>query len=82
MNDAAVSGPAGASTRQPLSRWTLFAFALPAAPVAAMGLPLAVHLPPFYAGTMGLGLTLVGTIFMFARLWDMITDPVLGIVSD
>ena len=82
MNDAAVSGPAGASARQPLSRWTLFAFALPAAPVAAMGLPLAVHLPPFYAGTMGLGLTLVGTIFMFARLWDMITDPVLGIVSD
>ncbi|MBX3496513.1 MAG: MFS transporter [Parvibaculum sp.] len=68
--------------RQPLSRWTLFAFALPAAPISAMGLPLAVHLPPYYAGSLGLGLTVVGTIFMFARFWDVFTDPVLGIVSD
>jgi len=66
----------------PLSRWTLFVFALPAAPISAMGLPLVVHLPPFYAGTLGLGLTVVGTIFMLARFWDVFTDPVLGILSD
>lgn len=66
----------------PLSRWTLLAFALPAAPISAMGLPLVVHLPPFYAGTLGLGLTVVGSIFMLARFWDVFTDPVLGILSD
>lgn len=66
----------------PLSRWTLLAFALPAAPISAMGLPLVVHLPPFYAGTMGLGLTVVGSIFMLARFWDVFTDPVLGVLSD
>lgn len=66
----------------PLSRWTLLAFAFPAAPISAMGLPLVVHLPPFYAGTLGLGLTVVGSIFMLARFWDVFTDPVLGIVSD
>ncbi|MDO8289049.1 MAG: MFS transporter [Parvibaculum sp.] len=66
----------------PLSRWTLFAFALPAAPISAMGLPLVVHLPPFYAGTLGLGLTVVGAIFMLARFWDVFTDPVLGVLSD
>ncbi|MFZ3033634.1 MAG: MFS transporter [Parvibaculum sp.] len=66
----------------PLSRWTLLAFAFPAAPISAMGLPLVVHLPPFYAGTLGLGLTVVGSIFMLARFWDVFTDPVLGILSD
>ena len=38
-----------------LSLRTLFAFALPAAPIAAMGLPLAVYLPPFYRDYMGFG---------------------------
>jgi Na+/melibiose symporter-like transporter len=66
----------------PISRWTLLAFAFPAAPISAMGLPLVVHLPPFYAGTLGLGLTVVGSIFMLARFWDVFTDPVLGVVSD
>ncbi|MBA4209862.1 MAG: MFS transporter [Parvibaculum sp.] len=82
MSDAAVSGPAAREASRPLSRWTLLAFALPAAPISAMGLPLVVHLPPFYAGTLGLGLTIVGTIFMLARFWDVFTDPVLGILSD
>jgi Na+/melibiose symporter-like transporter len=71
-----------AAREAPLSRWTLLAFALPAAPISAMGLPLVVHLPPFYAGTLGLGLTVVGSIFMLARFWDVFTDPVLGILSD
>ena len=82
MSDAAATGPAAREAHRPLSRWTLLAFALPAAPISAMGLPLVVHLPPFYAGSLGLGLTVVGTIFMLARFWDVFTDPVLGIISD
>jgi Na+/melibiose symporter-like transporter len=60
----------------------LLAFAGPAAPISALGLPIAVYLPPFYAGDLGLGLALVGTIFMLTRFWDVVTDPVLGILSD
>ncbi|MBO6679943.1 MFS transporter [Parvibaculum sp.] len=82
MPNAAASGQASHDASRPLSRWTLFAFALPAAPISAMGLPLVVHLPPFYAGTLGLGLVTVGAIFMLARFWDVFTDPVLGILSD
>ncbi|GMV62742.1 MAG: hypothetical protein AMXMBFR74_19100 [Parvibaculum sp.] len=66
----------------PVSRWKLFSFAVPAVPISAMGLPLVVHLPPFYASTFGIGLTTVGAIFMLARFWDVFTDPVLGILSD
>jgi Na+/melibiose symporter-like transporter len=60
----------------------LIAFAGPSIPIAALGLPLAVYLPPFYAGPMGLGLATVGTVFMLARIWDVLIDPVLGILSD
>lgn len=65
-----------------VSKGRMFAFALPAAPIAAMGLPLAVHLPPFYASSMGLGLSMVGAIFLLARFWDVFTDPLLGMLSD
>lgn len=66
----------------PLSRGTLFAFSLPAVPIAAMGLPLAVHIPPFYAKVIGLELATVGLLFMVLRFWDVFTDPVLGVLSD
>ena len=65
-----------------LSFWRLSAYSSPAIPIAALGLPLAVYLPAFYAGPMGLGLGAVGTIFMLARFWDVITDPIMGVLSD
>jgi GPH family glycoside/pentoside/hexuronide:cation symporter len=65
-----------------LKRWTIAAFALPSIPIAALGLPITVYLPPFYAQDVGLSLGIVGMIFMVTRFWDIFTDPVLGIVSD
>ncbi len=69
-------------TDTPLSRWRVAMFALPSIPISALGLPIVVYLPPFYAEEMGLSLTLVGTIFMIARFWDIFTDPILGVLSD
>jgi Na+/melibiose symporter-like transporter len=69
-------------TSERLARRSLFAYSLPAAPIAALGLPLAVYLPHFYAGYMGFGLIAVGQIFLILRLWDVFVDPVLGVVSD
>lgn len=64
------------------STWRLFLYSLPSITLAALGLPLAVHLPNFYAKAMGLGLTTVGAAFFLARMWDVIVDPLLGQVSD
>lgn len=65
-----------------LSRLTLAAYAAPALPGAMLLLPLYVHLPVLYADALGLGLTLVGSLLFIARLWDMVTDPLIGIWSD
>jgi GPH family glycoside/pentoside/hexuronide:cation symporter len=74
--------PVSIKRSPPLSRSTLAAFAAPAAPTASLGLPLLVYLPPFYANEMGLGLGVVGTVFMLTRFWDVFTDPVLGVLSE
>ena len=55
----------------------LTAYAGLAVPLAALGLPLVVYLPPFYACPVGLGVCTVGIIFMIARFWDIFTDPIM-----
>lgn len=62
--------------------WQLAIFASLAAPLAAAGTPLAIYLPAYYANEAGLGLSLVGAIFMIGRLWDAFTDPLVGTLSD
>ncbi len=51
-------------------------------PVAALGLPLVVYLPPHYAGTLGLPLATVGFIFAVVRLVDIPLDPLIGALMD
>lgn len=60
----------------------LLAYALPGLPLAALTLPLYIYLPSFYAEDLGLGFALVGGLLLAARLWDMITDPLVGALSD
>lgn len=63
-------------------RFSLLALIAPAFPLAVVSIPMQVYLPAFYADDMGIGLTAVGTAFLIARLWDIITDPVIGFLSD
>ena len=53
-----------------------------ALPIGAMAMPIAIYLPPLYSGSLGLGLATVGLIFTLARVWDLVTDPIMGIVID
>jgi GPH family glycoside/pentoside/hexuronide:cation symporter len=57
-------------------------YGLPALPLAALGLPLYIYLPTFYADQLGLGLALVGTILLVSRITDVISDPLIGFLSD
>jgi Na+/melibiose symporter-like transporter len=74
-----------ASAPQPsdrLGRAVLLAYGLPGLPLAALLLPLYVTLPAFYAVDLGLGFFTVGVVLLLARLWDVVTDPVIGSLSD
>src|ERR1700722_17624755 len=66
-----------------LSAFHLLAYVLPAVPLAALGMPIVVHLPQFYASReMGLTLATTGAIFFAMRLLDLLIDPAMGYWSD
>ncbi len=61
---------------------TLFGYGALAFPLAGCFLCLQVFLPTFYAASMGMSLSTVGIILMIARFGDLLTDPVIGYLSD
>src|SRR5277367_3300942 len=66
-----------------LSLFHLFAYVFPAVPLAALGMPIVVHLPQFYASReMGLSLGATGAVFMLMRILDVFIDPMMGYWSD
>ncbi|MGH6870342.1 MAG: MFS transporter [Rhizomicrobium sp.] len=66
--------------RVSLSR--ILTYALPSFALAAVGMPLVVHLPQFYASKqIGLGLA-AGSVFGLMRLLDVFVDPTAGYISD
>ncbi len=65
-----------------LTKSALFYYGLSDLPVMLTIIPMAIWLSRFYTGDMGLSLTAVANILLFARLFDVITDPIMGYVSD
>jgi len=62
--------------------WRLALYALPALPLALPTIPVAVLLPAHYAQTLGLGLGATALALTSARLLDVLTDPLVGALSD
>ena len=67
---------------KPRSKLTLSAFVGPCLPLAAIGLPLAVVLPNFYATYVGLPIGVTGFAFVAVRLLDIGVDPFIGWAMD
>lgn len=86
MAELAEAGAADqtGTERKPLSTFVLASYGAPAVPLALVGLPMAVYLPPLYSDSDGFGLSLVmvGLIITLSRFTDVITDPIIGFVSD
>ena len=60
----------------------LLAYSGPAVPLSMMMLMLIVYIPPFYALELGMDMGAIGFIFLLARAWDALIDPVIGNFSD
>jgi Na+/melibiose symporter-like transporter len=65
-----------------LSRGQLITYGFPALSLTALGLPVYVTLPTFYADTIGLGLEATGAALLTARLADALVDPIVGRMCD
>lgn len=79
--------PSDLPSHNNLSVFRLLAFSSPAVAVAMLWVPIGTYLPAYYAteyateaGSMSL--YWVGVVFMLVRLWDGITDPLIGRLSD
>lgn len=66
----------------PLSKTTLGMYGLMGSPLALVGYPIAIWLPAFYASEIGVSLAAVATMLLIAKLSDVVTDPLVGMVSD
>ncbi len=67
------------TTHQPAAG---LAYGLLGLPLAFVALPLYVHLPNVYASSYGMPLATLGLVLLLARLFDALTDPWLGQLSD
>ncbi|MFQ6004827.1 MAG: MFS transporter [Woeseia sp.] len=64
------------------SKLSMAGFAFPAMPLAAFLQSLYFFLTPLYAVEMGLGTAAVGGVFITAKMFDVVTDPLFGALSD
>ncbi len=65
-----------------ITKTHLLIFALPAMVSAIMHGPIAGIIPSLYATDFGLDLAVIGTVLLVARMFDAVTDPLIGYLSD
>jgi glycoside/pentoside/hexuronide:cation symporter, GPH family len=65
-----------------LNRATVARFATAATPMAVMGLPFTVYLPPYVAEGGTIGVAWVGVLFTLTIFWDGLVDPIIGMIID
>ncbi len=65
-----------------LSNRALFGYGISAAPVIYSYVLILIMYMKYAAVELGASTAVVGTIFLVAKLWDAITDPMVGSLSD
>ncbi len=65
-----------------MRRLTLLLYACPAFVIALPTIPVYVALPTLYGVELGLGLAKTGLILLCGRLFDTVSDPLIGYLSD
>ena len=80
MSQTDKGAPASPGARLPFG--ILAAFSMATIPVGALTTPLLVHLPPHYAGLLGIPLAAVGGIFFIVKVMAIFFDPAVGLFMD
>lgn len=66
----------------PLSRKTLFLYGLADMPIQMAAVPVAAFIPNYYGADLGVSLAAIATVLLLARVFDAVTDPLMGWLSD
>lgn len=65
-----------------IRRKTAIYYSASVGPIAIMGLPLSIYLPPYISEGGVLAVALVGLMFSISTLWDGVVDPLIGTLID
>lgn len=65
-----------------MTRKSLFAYSLTELPISMSLFPVIVFVPKFYTSDMGVSLVLAANLILAVRLFDVVTDPLVGYLSD
>lgn len=74
------SSSEGASAKLP--KKTLFFYGLSEMPIQIAQVPVTAYVLNFYVQDLGLSAALVGAAYLISRLFDVVTDPLVGYLSD
>lgn len=80
MTAPAVRDPGRPDRRLPRS--AILIYALPSSTMAVVMISVAMYLPNFYTDELGVAAGLLSWVFLAGRIWDAVTDPLMGYVSD
>ncbi|MCJ8502875.1 MFS transporter [Desulfatitalea alkaliphila] len=58
------------------------AYASPAFALAVVGIPVYVYMPKLYTDVVGVDIAVLGALLFGVRLFDAVTDPLIGLWSD
>ena len=67
---------------RPINLSVKLTYATPALVLAVIGIPVYVYLPKFYTDAIGIDISVVGILLLVVRLFDAVTDPLVGYISD
>jgi len=70
------------SQERQLTPAQLALYGLPALAIGYMFLLLSTYVPKYSTDVLLISPAVVGAIFGLARIWDAVTDPVVGYLSD
>jgi GPH family glycoside/pentoside/hexuronide:cation symporter len=77
----AAAAPAGALAHR-ISWGTVFAYGAPGVAIGYMNLMLSLYVMKFATDVLLIAPAVMGVIFMVSRIWDAISDPIAGYLSD
>ena len=58
------------------------AYASPSFALAVLGIPLFIYIPKFYTDVVGMDISLLAWVVMSVRIFDAVSDPLIGLLSD